>query len=110
MLVLNGSAGIADVVAVADRREQVSVSARVVEAVGHAHQGAAELSTRFPISGRSTGSGANRATSVSPPDTEYGMRLLRSHAVDAGDPLDERTVRAMLAVRLPPQFASRPRN
>ena len=28
------------------------------------------------------------------------MRLLRSHAVDAGDPLDDRTVRAMLAVRL----------
>ncbi len=32
MLVLNGSASIADVVALADRREQVSVSARVVEA------------------------------------------------------------------------------
>jgi histidine ammonia-lyase len=34
----------------------------------------------------------------SPADAEYGMRLLRSHAVDAGDPLDDRTVRAMLAV------------
>ena len=100
MLVLNGSASIADVVALADRREQVSVSARVVEAVDHAHQVAAELSTRFPIYGRTTGVGANRTTSVSPTDTEYGMRLLRSHAVDAGDPLDDRTVRAMLAVRL----------
>ena len=30
----------------------------------------------------------------------YGMRLLRSHAVDAGDALADRTVRAMLAVRL----------
>ena len=100
MLVLNGSATIADVVALADRREQVSVSARVVEAVDHAHRVAAELSTRFPIYGRTTGVGANRTTSVSPTDTEYGMRLLRSHAVDAGDPLDDRTVRAMLAVRL----------
>jgi hypothetical protein len=100
MLVLNGSASIADVVALADRREQVSVSARVVEAVDHAHQVAADLSTRFPIYGRTTGVGANRTTSVSPTDTEYGMRLLRSHAVDAGDPLDDRTVRAMLAVRL----------
>jgi histidine ammonia-lyase len=100
MLVLNGSASIADVVALADRREQVSVSARVVEAVDHAHQVAADLSTRFAIYGRTTGVGANRTTSVSPTDTEYGMRLLRSHAVDAGDPLDDRTVRAMLAVRL----------
>ena len=63
MLVLNGSASIADVVALADRREQVSVSARVVEAVDHAHQVAADLSTRFPIYGRTTGVGANRTTS-----------------------------------------------
>jgi histidine ammonia-lyase len=100
MLVLSGSASIADVVAIADRREQVSVSPEVIKAVQHAHQVAADLSTRFPIYGRTTGVGANRATSVSPTDTEYGMRLLRSHAVDAGDPLDARTVRAMLAVRL----------
>jgi histidine ammonia-lyase len=100
MLVLSGSAGIADVVALADRREQVSVSPGVIEAVEHAHQVAADLSTRFPIYGRTTGVGANRTTSISPTDTEYGMRLLRSHAVDAGDPLDDRTVRAMLAVRL----------
>jgi histidine ammonia-lyase len=100
MLVLNGSASIADVVALADRREQVSVSPRVVEVVDHAHRVGADLSTRLAIYGRTTGVGANRTTSVSPTDTEYGMRLLRSHAVDAGDPLDDRTVRAMLAVRL----------
>jgi histidine ammonia-lyase len=100
MLVLNGSASIADVVAVADRREEVSVSPQVAEAVGHAHRVAAELSTRFAIYGRTTGVGANRTASVLPTDTDYGMRLLRSHAVDAGDPLDDRTVRAMLAVRL----------
>src|SRR5690348_15058384 len=99
MLVLNGSASIADVVALADRREQVSVSEHVVATLEHAHRVGADLSTRFPIYGRTTGVGANRTTSVSPSDTDYGMRLLRSHAVDAGDPLDDRTVRAMLAVR-----------
>jgi histidine ammonia-lyase len=100
MLVLNGSATIADVVALADRSEQVTVAPATVDAVRRAHQVAAELSTRYDIYGRTTGVGANRATAVSPTDTQYGMRLLRSHAVDAGDPLDDRTVRAMLAVRL----------
>jgi histidine ammonia-lyase len=100
MLVLNGSATIADVVALADRRERVSVAPTTFAAVERAHQLAAELSTRFDIYGRTTGVGANRATAVSPTDSDYGMRLLRSHAVDAGDPLDDRTVRAMLAVRL----------
>src|SRR5690349_23860517 len=66
----------------------------------NAHQVASELSTRIPIYGRTTGVGANRTTAVSPTDTDYGMRLLRSHAVDAGDPLDDRTVRAMLAVQI----------
>ena len=100
MLVLNGSATIGDVVALADRREQVSVSPATVAAVTRAHEIAAEVSTRSEIYGRTTGVGANRATSVSPSDAEYGMRLLRSHAVDAGDRMDDRTVRAMLAVRL----------
>ncbi len=63
MLVLNGSASIADVVALADRHEQVSVSTRVVEAVDHAHRVAADLSTRLAIYGRTTGVGANRTTS-----------------------------------------------
>jgi histidine ammonia-lyase len=100
MIVLTGSATIADVVALADRREQVAVAPETVAAVKRAHQLAAELSTRLEVYGRTTGVGANRATAVSPTDTGYGMRLLRSHAVDAGDPLDDRTVRAMLAVRL----------
>jgi histidine ammonia-lyase len=100
MLVLNGSATIADVVALADRNDEVSVAPSTVAAVRRAHQLAAELSTRNEIYGRTTGVGANRSTSVSPSDSAYGMRLLRSHAVDAGDPLDDRTVRAMLAVRL----------
>ena len=100
MIVLNGTGRVADVVALADRRDQVSVSPKVLEAVGRAHDQAADLSTRFATYGRTTGVGANRITPVPPDDPEYGMRLLRSHAVDAGDPLDDRTVRAMLAARL----------
>jgi histidine ammonia-lyase len=100
MIVLTGSATIADVVALADRRDEVSVAPETLAGVKRAHEVAAELSTRSEIYGRTTGVGANRATAVSPTDTDYGMRLLRSHAVDAGDPLDDRTVRAMLAVRL----------
>jgi histidine ammonia-lyase len=100
MIVLNGVGRIADVVALADRRDQVSVSPKVLEVVGRAYEQAADLSTRFPTYGRTTGVGANRSTPVLPDDKDFGMRLLRSHAADAGDPLDTRTVRAMLAVRL----------
>lgn len=100
MIVLNGTGRIADVVALADRRDQVSVSPNVLEAVGRVYEEAADLSRRFATYGRTTGVGANRITPVPPDDPEYGMRLLRSHAVDAGDPLDDRTVRAMLAARL----------
>lgn len=100
MIVLNGKATIADVVALADRSEKVSISAGVLAAIERAHHQAADLSARFPTYGRTTGVGANRTTQVLPDDQDYGMRLLRSHAVDAGDPLAGRTVRAMLAVRL----------
>lgn len=100
MIALNGSGTIADVVTLADRGDQVSISPDVLAAVGRAYDRAAELSTRFPTYGRTTGVGANRTTQVLADDKDYGMRLLRSHAVDAGDPLAARTVRAMLAVRL----------
>jgi histidine ammonia-lyase len=100
MIVLNGTGSIADVVALADRLDQVSVAPTIVEAVTRVHQQAEDLSSRFATYGRTTGVGANRSTPVLASDTDYGMRLLRSHAADAGDPLDDRTVRAMLAVRL----------
>lgn len=100
MLVLNGPASIADVVAIADGRDRVSVSPEVLAAITHAYEVAAQLGTRYAIYGRTTGVGANRGTPVIATDAEHGMRLLRSHAVDAGDPLAPRTVRAMLAVRL----------
>lgn len=100
MIVLNGAGRIADVVTLADRGDHVSVAPRIVEAVTRVHEQAADLSTRFATYGRTTGVGANRSTPVLSSDQDYGMRLLRSHAADAGDPLDDRTVRAMIAVRL----------
>jgi histidine ammonia-lyase len=100
MIELSGNGTIADIVALAEGRDQVAVAPAVVAAVERMHEMAAELSARFPTYGRTTGVGANRVTPVPADDPEYGMRLLRSHAVDAGDPLDDRTVRAMLAARL----------
>ncbi|MDT5189458.1 MAG: histidine ammonia-lyase [Mycobacterium sp.] len=100
MIELDGTGRVCDVVTLADGRDQVSVSVKVVEAVARVHDLAADLSTRFPTYGRTTGVGANRVTAIPADDPEYGMRLLRSHAVDAGDPLAERTVRSMLAARL----------
>ena len=100
MIELSGHASIRDVVAIADRAETVAVDPRSLEAVRNAHTAAADLGARVPTYGRTTGVGANRHTEVSEGDDGHGMRLLRSHAVDGGAPLPERTVRAMLAVRL----------
>ena len=100
MLELGGTMTVSDVVALADRRDRVVVPANVVDAVARCHTAAAELSTRHATYGRTTGVGANRNATIALDDPDYGMHLLRSHAVDAGDPLPARTVRSMLAVRL----------
>src|SRR6478735_5120198 len=100
MIELDGTGRVGDVVTLADGRDQVSVSAKVVEAVARVHDQAADMSIRFATYGRTTGVGANRVTAIPADDPGYGMRLLRSHAVDAGDALAERTVRSMLAARL----------
>ncbi|MFT4043600.1 MAG: aromatic amino acid ammonia-lyase [Gordonia sp. (in: high G+C Gram-positive bacteria)] len=100
MIELTGRGRIGDVVALADRTDRVLVSPRVVEAVARAHELADDLCTRHPTYGRTTGVGANKTIAVEPHTPDHGMRLLRSHAVDAGDRLPDRQVRAMLAVRL----------
>ncbi|MCF4121898.1 aromatic amino acid ammonia-lyase [Antribacter sp. KLBMP9083] len=97
MIELAGTASLADVVAVADGAA-VRVPDAVVEAVGRAHAAAHRLSQEVPTYGRTTGVGANKSAVVD--DDAHGLRLLRSHAVDAGEELPARAVRAMLAVRL----------
>lgn len=98
MVTLGGRARIRDVVAIADA-EPVVVDPAAIAAVSHTHGVAAEVAGRVPIYGRSTGVGANRLTDVTG-EGDHGMRLLRSHAVDAGGRLPDRVVRAMLTVRL----------
>jgi len=100
MIELSGTMTVGDVVALADGRDAVSLSPQIVDAVERLHDRAADLSLRYATYGRTTGVGANRISAIPPEDEDYGMRLLRSHSVDAGDPLSARTVRSMLAVRL----------
>ncbi|WP_277211162.1 aromatic amino acid ammonia-lyase [Isoptericola croceus] len=97
MIELAGNARLADVVAVADGAA-VRVPGAAVEAVSRAHALARRLSAEVPTYGRTTGVGANKTALVD--DDAHGLRLLRSHAVDAGEELPARAVRAMLAVRL----------
>ena len=100
MLVLNGSATIADVVAsrtVASRSRCRRRPSRPSDVRTRSRRSSAPDTTS---TGERPASARIAPPPVSPTDSEYGMRLLRSHAVDAGDPLDDRTVRAMLAVRL----------
>lgn len=100
MIELSGTMTVGDVVALADGHAAVSIPTEVVDAVDRVHDGAAELSTRHATYGRTTGVGANRMAAIPTDDRDFGMRLLRSHSVDAGDPLCARTVRSMIAVRL----------
>ncbi|PUB29756.1 histidine ammonia-lyase [Promicromonospora sp. AC04] len=98
MIELAGTARLTDVVAIADGAP-VRVPDAVVEAVGRAHALTQRLVAEVPTYGRTTGVGANK-TAVVEDDGAHGLRLLRSHAVDAGAELPARAVRAMLAVRL----------
>lgn len=87
------------IVAVADGEATVEVTAETDAAIKRAHHLASEISARIPTYGRSTGVGAERMTTLSSDDRDFGMRLIRSHALDAGPVLPARVVRAMLAVR-----------
>lgn len=100
MIELSGAMTVGDVVALADGHAAASLPTEVLDAVDRMHDLAAELSTRIATYGRTTGVGANRIAAIPTDDRDFGMRLLRSHSVDAGDPLSARTVRSMLAVRL----------
>lgn len=95
---LSGTASIADIVAIADGAP-VAVAPGVLTMLREVHQQAEELSRWTPVYGRTTGVGANKSTAVAPGD-DHALRLLRSHAVDAGPLVPEREIRAMLGVRL----------
>ncbi|MEV7607373.1 aromatic amino acid lyase [Paenarthrobacter sp. NPDC089322] len=92
---------LADIVAVADGAS-VNLASEAVSRMEASQESAVATASRRPVYGRSTGVGANRTVSLAEPDggDTHGLKLLRSHAVDAGRPLDRRTVRATMAVRL----------
>jgi histidine ammonia-lyase len=99
VIVLDGTADLLDIVALADRRDTPGLAPWVLEGVTVAARSAAAIAERTSVYGRSTGVGANRSTAVTA-GGDHALRLLRSHAVDAGSPFPARVVRAMLAVRL----------
>ncbi len=84
-----------EVVAVADGAA-VRLDPTTRAAVAAMHERAQAV--RGPVYGRTTGVGANRSVGAVP-DDEHASGLLRSHAVDAGEVLPGRVVRAMLVVR-----------
>lgn len=102
MILIDGQQlNLADIVRVADG-EDVSLAPEALARMAESRKSAEATALRRPVYGRSTGVGANRTVSLTDAgggDT-HGLKLLRSHAVDAGKPLDRRTVRAMLVVRL----------
>lgn len=100
MIVFDGNSQISDLVAIARQEETVALSPKTRQVIALAHERARRLSDRIPTYGRTTGVGANRFMEVRRDDAEHGLRLLRSHAVDAGEPLPAVAVRSMIAVRL----------
>lgn len=78
----------------------VEVPDAVLEELVDAHARAREGRARVGVYGQSTGVGANKGVEVDADEWEQGMRLLRSHAAAVGPLADERTTRAMLAVRV----------
>lgn len=102
MIVIDGlTLDLADVAAVADG-EDVTLAPEAMVRMDESRKSAEATALQRPVYGRSTGVGANRAVSLMEADggDTHGLKLLRSHAVDAGKPLARRTVRAMLVVRL----------
>jgi histidine ammonia-lyase len=91
--------GAAAVAAVARRGARVAVAPEGLARAAAAHRAALAAVARDAFYGRTTGVGANGRVAVEP-GTGHGLRLLRSHAGGAGEPVTVAVARAMLAIRL----------
>jgi histidine ammonia-lyase len=100
MIAITGALSIDELRRIADLEEEAFVPRTVVDRLAVAHDGARDLAEHSAVYGRSTGVGANKDTAVAADGDAHARRLLRSHAVDAGELVPARVVRAMLAVRL----------
>lgn len=96
---ITGALTIEQVRAIAQESVDVAVPQAVLDGLAVAHLDALQIARRSNVYGRSTGVGANKDTPIHG-DGGHAIRLLRSHAVDAGHQLPAPPVRAMLAVRL----------
>ncbi|MGI9155177.1 MAG: aromatic amino acid lyase, partial [Marmoricola sp.] len=90
---------LADIVAVARRREPARLADEARERVRASQLYAEEVAARRPIYGRSTGVGGNRDLILADPASQ-AHQLLRSHATSSGARRSEERVRAMLLIRL----------
>jgi histidine ammonia-lyase len=99
MIEVTGGLSIDQIAAIADCRDTAVVPQHVLDRLAEGHTAAGVLASRVPVYGRSTGVGANKDTAIRDGD-QHARRLLRSHAVDAGNRVSDRAVRAMLGVRL----------
>jgi histidine ammonia-lyase len=91
----------AGIVALAQRRESLTVTAEAWRRVNRSRAFAERIAAERPVYGRSTGVGANRSIGIEDVGTHAHARaLLRSHATSAGRPRSAERVRAMLVVRL----------
>lgn len=102
MLQLDGhSLRIADVLAVADRREPVALSPDARQRMDRTRQVVqAAVDKGEPVYGVNTGFGKLSEIAIPLPQLEALQRnLVRSHAAGVGDPLPEREVRAMMLLR-----------
>lgn len=100
-LLLDGSGLSCDAIVEATRtRRPVRVAAGARERVRLAHRAAFEIAERRVVYGRTTGVGANSQVSVEDDISGHGLRLLRSHAGSAGDPISREQTFATLVIRL----------
>ncbi|MFF6808080.1 aromatic amino acid lyase [Streptomyces sp. NPDC012616] len=100
-VVLNGNAlTVGELIALADGAAVPVVAPEARERAVRSWRTARRLAASGRLYGRGTGVGAQRSVAVDEDDeVAHGLRLLRSHAGGAGDPLPGRQVRAMLAIR-----------
>lgn len=69
-------------------------------AMTQSHDFAVDAVSTLPVYGRSTGVGANKSIELAESNSiDQDLRLLRSHAVGAGELVDDDTVRAALVIR-----------
>ena len=85
--------------AVARRGVPVTAAPEGVARAAAAHQAALDAVGAYAYYGRTTGVGANHAVAVQP-GNGHGLRLLRSHAGGAGEPVAADVARGALAIRL----------